>query len=182
MSTPAAGTPQDSNQQEPSRREHKRPTVWIVLTAILGIAVIGLLIWAIVTRSDLDNANATIEAQRQTAEQASATAKKAYDDVSSDLAAAEEDGAHLQGDVAQADKEKASADTEAAKAKNETDKAKAEADQANAKADAATSCAKGTVNAFGAIFDGPTLKDGVEKATKQLQDLKGSCGPALKSG
>jgi hypothetical protein len=36
--------------------------------------------------------------------------------------------------------------------------------------------------AFGAIFDGPTLKDGVEKATKQLQDLKGGCGPTLTSG
>jgi hypothetical protein len=68
-----------------------------------------------------------------------------------------------------------------ARANNETDKAKAEADQANAKADAATSGAKGAVNAFGAILDGPTLKAGVEKATSELEDLKGNCGPTLKA-
>ena len=151
------------------------------MTAILGIAVVGLLIWALATRSDLDNANATIESQQQNAEQASASAKNAYDDVSSDLAAEQENSGQLQDDLTQAEKDKAGADSEAAKANNETDKARAEADQANAKADAATSCAKGAVNAFGAIFDGPTLKDGVEKAASQLQDLKGNCGPTLKT-
>lgn len=178
MTTPAARSPRDSSQQDPPPAEHKRPTVWIVLTVILALAVVGLLIWALVTRSDLDNANATVESQQQ----AGASAKDAYDDVSSDLAAADEDSAQLQHDAAQAEKDKASADAEATQAKDETEKAKAEADQANAKADAATSCAKGAVNAFGAIFDGPTLKDGVEKATNQLQGLKGNCGPTLKTG
>lgn len=80
------------------------PPYGIIVAAILGIAVVGLLIWAVVTRSDLDDANATIESQQQNAEQA-----------------------------------------------------------------------------FGAIFDGPTLKAGVEKAASEPQNLMGNCGPTLKT-
>jgi hypothetical protein len=98
------------------------------------------------------------------------------DDVSSDLAAEKETSAQLQSDVNRAEKDKAQ--ESAAQAKAETDKTKAETDTAKAQADAATSCAQGAVNAFGAIFEGDNLRDGVDQAVARLQELKGTCtGP-----
>jgi hypothetical protein len=41
------------------------PIGWIALAAILALAAIGLGIWAFTTRSDLDDAEATIERQRR---------------------------------------------------------------------------------------------------------------------
>jgi septal ring factor EnvC (AmiA/AmiB activator) len=109
--------------------------------------------------------------------------------VSSDLAAETETSAQLQSDVNQAEKDKAKAQESAAqannetdKAKAETDKAKAETDKAKAEADAATSCAQGAVNAFGAIFEGDNLRDGVDQAVARLQELKGTCKGPLSGG
>jgi hypothetical protein len=102
--------------------------------------------------------------------------------VSSDLAAETETSAQLQSDVNQAEKDKAKAQESAAQAKDETDKAKAETDKAKAEADAATSCAQGAINAFGAIFEGDNLRDGVDQAVARLQELKGTCKGPLSGG
>ena len=102
--------------------------------------------------------------------------------MSSDLAAETETSAQLQSDVNQAEKDKAKAQESAAQAKDETDEAKAETDKAKAEADAATSCAQGAVNAFGAIFEGDNLRDGVDQAVARLQELKGTCKGPLSDG
>ncbi|HXU22548.1 MAG TPA: hypothetical protein VN697_00835 [Tepidiformaceae bacterium] len=102
--------------------------------------------------------------------------------MSSDLAAETETSAQLQSDVNQAEKDKAKAQESAAQANNETDKAKAETDKAKAEADAATSCAQGAINAFGAIFEGDNLRDGVDQAVARLQELKGTCKGPLSGG
>ena len=202
MTTPPTGpVVPGPDPHDAGRRRHR--TGWIVATVILALAVIGLLIWALSTQSDLDSANTTIEAQHQAAakagenakqtgqnaQEASASAKQSYDDVSSDLAAEKETNAQLQSDVNQAEKDKAKAkesaaqaNTETDKAKAETDKAKAETDTAKAEADAATSCAQGAVNAFGAIFEGDNLRDGVDQAVARLKELKGTCTGPLSGG
>ena len=48
-----------------SQAQGRPPTVWIVLTAVFALAAIGLGIWAFTTKSDLDDANATIDQQDQ---------------------------------------------------------------------------------------------------------------------
>jgi hypothetical protein len=60
------------------------------------------------------------------------------------------------------------------------DPAQAETDEAQAETDEATSCAKEAGNAFGAIFDGPTLKTcrGAARATARPQTTK---APRLRS-
>ena len=63
-----------ADPHDAGRRRHR--TGWIVATVILGVAVIGLLIWAVSTQSDLDSANTTIEAQQQAAEKAGESAKQ----------------------------------------------------------------------------------------------------------
>ena len=42
-----------------------RPTAWIVIAVICALAAIGLGIWAFTTKSDLDDANATIAKQKK---------------------------------------------------------------------------------------------------------------------
>src|SRR5690242_12428234 len=41
---------------DPAAPAHRRPTVWIVLCAVLALAVVGLGIWALNAQSDADDA------------------------------------------------------------------------------------------------------------------------------
>ena len=50
----------------------RRPTAWIVLTAGLGVAVLGLAIWAIVLQRDKDDAETAGAARIQELEQENA--------------------------------------------------------------------------------------------------------------
>lgn len=43
----------------------KRPTTWIVISAVLARVAIGLGGWAFTTKSDLDDANAQIDGQKK---------------------------------------------------------------------------------------------------------------------
>src|SRR3954471_2418542 len=47
----------------------KRPTVWIVLTIVFGVAAIGLAIWGFSKKSDLDDTKDKLAKQEQTASQ-----------------------------------------------------------------------------------------------------------------
>ena len=48
----------------------RRPTVWIVLTCVLAIAVVGVGIWALNAQSDADDAKAELKAQEEAASKA----------------------------------------------------------------------------------------------------------------
>ena len=50
---------------EATSSKDARPTVWIAIAAVCALAAIGLGIWAFTTKSDLDDANATIDSQEQ---------------------------------------------------------------------------------------------------------------------
>src|SRR5690349_11779144 len=41
---------------------HRRPTGWIILCAVLAVAVVGLGIWALVAQSDADDSQAKLAA------------------------------------------------------------------------------------------------------------------------
>ena len=52
-------------------------------------------------------------------------------------------------------------------------------DAAEAKAESAATCAQSFVSAFGLIFSGATLQEGVDAAVAELQALQPQCAPAL---
>jgi TolA-binding protein len=177
---------------DPARAEQppeKHRSRWLWVSAVLGLAVVGLLVWALSLRSDLDDANAKNEQQQETGSSIAIAAKDAYDELASDLGATNEDleQTEQQLEGAQQDAEQAQKDADAAKQKaestsDELDKAKAEADQAKAEAEAAGSkaeiageCAKAYVNAAKGLLDG----DDRDAVREQLQGITDDCRAAF---
>ncbi len=81
-----------------------------------------------------------------------ASAQPAFDDLSAQLGAAQEDAGQAVDEAA---------------------------DAAEAKAESAATCAQSFVSAFGLIFSGATLQEGVDAAVAELQALQPQCAPAL---
>src|SRR3954467_7884080 len=54
---PSDAAPTDG---DPAPSPHRRPTMWIVLCAVLALAVVGLGIWALTAQSDADDAQAKL--------------------------------------------------------------------------------------------------------------------------
>src|SRR5688572_9631585 len=93
----AAFAPQPAGN-EPPRTPHRRPWGWIAVAGLLAAGIIGLGIHAINVNSDLDDANAHLDSQQDQIEQAqdtgagvAAAAKAAFDDLSAELGAAQQD-------------------------------------------------------------------------------------------
>src|SRR4051794_40158583 len=171
----------------------KKHNAWIWISAVLAVAAIGLLIWALQTRSDLDSTqqkNADLEAQVDQGQQTGGAVLTAVqgliNDLAAQLGATNEDLADTQAKLddsqqAEQDAQQAAdaAKQEAEKADNATDKAKAEADQAQAevaaaesKASVAADCAKAYVSAFGTLFEGG---DQAATVRDQLQGITADC-------
>jgi uncharacterized membrane-anchored protein YhcB (DUF1043 family) len=100
-------------------KKHRNPWIWVSVG--LAVVVVGLLIWALSTRSDLDSANqdneelqSQLEKGKETSSDALEDAKAAYDDVTKDLGATSEDLAAAEQDVDQAEKAAEKAEAEAA--------------------------------------------------------------------
>jgi chromosome segregation ATPase len=184
-------------EDEGSKKHRNR---WIWVSAALGLVAIGLLIWALSSQSDLDNAEQEADAAQSQVEQGKKTGgavlaggKAAYDDVTQELGATTEDLDATEKDLqdaqknadkadqkaAAAEQEAAQADNEADKAKAATDKAKAEADAANSKAAVAADCAKAYVSALGTLFEGESVKAQVESVKQQLKSISATCKAAL---
>ena len=161
----------------------KRPWGWITVAALLAAGVIGLGIYAVNLDSDLDDANAQIASQQEQIEQgqdtgadAVAAAKAAYDDLSAQLGETQQDASQA---VEQAAGKLEDAEQAAADAQGTADEVQKEADAAQAKAEAAATCAQSFLTAFSGVFDGETLKAGVEATVAELQALRPQCETAL---
>lgn len=133
-------------------------------------------------RTGLDDADAQIASQQGQIDQAQetgvdivASAQAAYDDLSAQLGAAQEDASQAADEAAEAQDQ---AEQAAAEAEGTADEVQKEADAAEAKAETAT-CAQSFVSAFGLIFSGATLQEGVDAAVAELQALQPQCAPAL---
>lgn len=204
MSTPEpeGGGGSAGSGAPPVKADWKR-NPWIWVSAVLGLVAIGLLIWGLNTKSDLDKANKDVaELQSKlkggavTGSAAAASYKSAYDDLqqqvgttSEDLSTTENDLKKAEDAAAQADKEAAAAKKEADQAKSETDKADAETKQAQSEAKAAeskaeitTECAKAYVTTVGKLFesDDPSSQEAAVK--KELETIAADCEKALAGG
>ncbi len=193
MATTSPHDETSATGQAPKRRRNH----WIWISAVLAVVAIGLLIWGLQTRSDLNAANeknAGLQAQvsqgQETGSEAVTAAKGVISDLEQQLGATNEDLADTQQQLddaqqaqEQAQKDAAAAEKAAAAADNETDKAKAEADQAKAEAQAAESktaiaadCAKAYVSAFGTLFGGEGDQASV---SQQLESITADCKAAF---
>lgn len=217
----------------PKRRRNR----WIWVSVALGVAAVGLLIWALTLQSDLDSSKEQLTSSEQqldtTSDELDATqkelddtqadvqeledaqqddrrgrvagavvkagglavAKAAYDELTEQLGATQQDLAAAQEDVEAANTtaDEAAADAEAAKqraadADDAADKAEAEAAQAKAEAQAeeskrtvASTCAKAYVSALGALFEGDDMAEQAASVRKDLGAITDDCRGALAS-
>jgi hypothetical protein len=117
----------------------QRPWGWIAVAGLLAAGLIGLGIYALNLNSDLDDADAQIASQQGQIDQAQetgvdivASAQAAYDDLSAQLGAAQEDASQAADEAAEAQDQ---AEQAAAEAEGTVDEVQKETDAAQAKAE-----------------------------------------------
>ena len=162
---------------------HKRPWGWIALAGLLTVGLIAVGVYAVNLNSDLDDANAKVDAQQEEIDQAqdkgagvAEAAKVAYEELSGQLGAVQED---VDQAVDTAAKELDTAEQAAEEAQGTADELQKELDAAEAKADTAATCAQSFLSAFSGVFDAATVKEGVEATVAELKALQPQCAPAL---
>jgi DNA repair exonuclease SbcCD ATPase subunit len=172
---------------------------WIVATVILAVAAVGLGAWALSLRSEIDDKDAEIAAQKQQLEEqrsvaddlreaAGGVAQNAQqavrdladqlDEVQGAAAATQE---QTQQAIDRAEDAAAQAQARVEGAGSRLDRARAQADEASAKAEAAGACARGYISAIAGAFDAPSLSEGVAQAKSEVEALAGSCSSTLGS-
>jgi septal ring factor EnvC (AmiA/AmiB activator) len=196
----AAMQPAGTDPAAPPKNRHN---LWIWVSAVLAVAVVGLLVWGISTRSDLDNAEqdvdrlqSELDKQQQAGGTVAAAVKTAFDALASQVGAASEDLTAIEDDLRQAKetgeqaaKDAAAAADEAAGASDEADRLRAEADQAQAatqeaksRATIAGDCAKAYVSAFGTLLEGDDVRAQAASVRGQLEGITADCRVALSGG
>ena len=193
--SPESRKPSDAapTEGDAAPSSHGRPTVWIVLCAVLALAVVGLGIWALTAQSDADDAQAKLgkataaaaagsggESQAATptaTAQPAATAtpdaatQQAIDELATTLGATNENLASIQQDLEKAaagadDARKAKAD-----ASNALERAQAAVAEFKANAQLASACLRGVLEAVKTAFS----SGGPQAALDQATALAGSC-------
>ena len=165
----------------PAPPTHRKPWGWIAVAGLLAAGVIGLAIYAINLNSDLDDADAQIASQQQQIDQAQDTgsdvvtaAQAAYDDLSAQLGATQQDASQAVDDAAKAQDQ---AEQAAAEATDTAEQAQKQADAAQAKGRERRDLRAIVPSAFGLVVSGATLREGVEATVAELQALQPQCGP-----
>lgn len=176
-----------------SQAQGRRPTVWMVLTAVFALAAIGLGIWAFTTKSDLDDANATIDqqeqqlaSQRRTAVRQEASekafgerAEAAYRRVRRRLLRARGEERDLRASVDKEAGEYKQAQQEVAAADSQDEKEAARLKAAREKTDVAGACARGTVDAIDEFFNAVSARAGADRAMRELEKIQNQCQSAV---
>src|SRR5690242_8734806 len=194
----AVSTVEEPSAQESAQKKHRSPWLWVSL--LLALAVIGLAVWGINTKSDLDDANTTIDhlqnqlgASAVTGTAVAASYKNAYNDLEQQLGSSTADLSTTQAQLEdsqmaadQANEDAAKAKDKADKAANETDKANAETEQAQAETKAAqeqtktvTNCAQALPTSIGAVLQADDPKAEAEKQKSELEPIAADCKKAL---
>ena len=187
---------------EPETSPASHRNVWIWISGLLVAVAIGVFVWGLTvktdldsTQDDLDQANAQItqlkaadEKQGDAASAIMPAVKSAYDSLTEQLGVTTDDlaatTAELEAAQAAADqaataaaaaKEKAGQAKEAtAKVEAEAAAARADAEAARAKATVVADCAKAGLGVLGELFDG-----GLATVQQTLQSIASDCKTAL---
>jgi chromosome segregation ATPase len=180
--------------------ESEHPTrKWIIATAVLVVAVIGLGVYAVSLRSDVDDKDAQIASQQQQLEEQQGVADDVQDaaaglaedaqqalgelgdridEIESQAAASQEE---TQAAIESAEQAAAEAEARAEGAQDDVEEANARADEAVAQADAAAACARGYLSAIAGAFDASSVSEGVSQAVGDIEALNASCSETLGS-
>jgi predicted nucleic acid-binding Zn-ribbon protein len=170
-----------------------RPTLWIVLAGVCAVAAIGLLIWGLSTKSDLDDANARLADEQSTLsdqerEAAAAEAKeqafgaqalRRFEAVRDRLASADKQVDELKSDVAREADQLTAARAAAASAQGRDEQLQARLEQARQEHELARACARSALGALNEFFDAADVQSGADKALKGLEDLQDECRAAV---
>jgi uncharacterized protein YoxC len=165
----------------------KRHSPWIWISAFLAVVAVGLGIWAYSAQSDLDSTQqdvdelqAQVDQSKESGSTILATVKAAFQDLTDQLGATNEDLANTEQELkdAQASAEKAAQDAATA-VEGSTEQAQATAKEAESKATVAADCAKAYAGAFGALFEGDSVRDQASVVKGQLHDISATCKTAL---
>jgi len=155
-----------------------RPTLWIALAAIFGLAAIGLGIWAFSTKSDLDTANDTIASQKKVDKATLAKARKTQSQLSGQIKAEDVKAKALKGEADRREKNLKTAQANVANATSAADKADAELKVATAQQEAATTCAKAALSGLGDLLGSSSPKSAIKSATEKLAASQTACNSA----
>jgi septal ring factor EnvC (AmiA/AmiB activator) len=155
-----------------------RPTLWIALAAIFGLAAIGLGIWAFSTKSDLDTANDTIASQKKVDKATLAKARKTQSQLSGQIKAEDVKAKALKGEADRREKNLKTAQANVASATSAADKADAELKVATAQQEAATTCAKAALSGLGDLLGSSSPKSAIKSATEKLAASQTACNSA----
>jgi cystathionine beta-lyase/cystathionine gamma-synthase len=166
--------------------ERRRPTAWIVATAVLAVVAAGLGIWAFSAQSDADDAQAKLDARAQAAQGSAATPEPAepagvdaetqqrYDDAKEQLGITGENLDQLNQELEEAVANAEQAEQARTEASGAVDRASAELEAFKAQAEVAKTCLRGAFDALDSAFsDG-----GLEAAVTELEALSGGCRSA----
>jgi uncharacterized protein (DUF3084 family) len=194
--------PRDGDAERAGEPSPKRRNPWIWVSVVLALVGVGLLIWALALQSDLnsteqqvDELQSQLDQGKEAGSTAASEAKSAYDDLTAELGATQEDLAATEQELndakdtqAKAEQDAAEAEQKAADAKNASEKASAEAEQAKAEAQAAESkativvdCAKAYLSSLGALFEGESPQEQAAAVREQLAGITADCEAALES-
>jgi hypothetical protein len=183
--TPAPGAPAG----QPSRR-----SAWMWVSIVLAVVAIGLLVWALSTKSDLnstqsdlDKANQQIAQLNTKSEQSkgvastiTAAGKAAFNALAQQLGVTSADLAATQQQLQTAQQNAQQAAQQAQdKTKSKTEQLQAQVNEAKANASVAANCAKASLSAIGGLFDGNGIISQLPTVKSNLQSIGTQCKTAL---
>ena len=177
---------------EATSSKDARPTVWIAIAAVSALAAIGLGIWAFTTKSDLDDANATIDRQKEQLAAGRQTAQAqeqrlaafgrrerlAYSRVRRRLIREDVTAAELQKRIKDEAAQLQQLRTDVANAQGTENKDNARLKQEQSRARLATACSASSVDALQRFLDASTTQQGARKAVAQLESTQQECQSA----
>jgi hypothetical protein len=164
----------------------------MVISGVLALVAIGLGIWAFTTKSDLDDANDQLDAQRQaqTSEQEAAASEQerltafgdreraAFQRVKRRFIREEAQARNLKATIQKESSDLDAARNQASAAEGEDQKTAAELKTARQQAQLASVCVQGAVNALDKFFNAASAKAGANAAVAELESIQDQCNKA----
>jgi hypothetical protein len=158
----------------------------MVISGVLALIAIGLGIWAFTTKSDLDDANATIDKQERQLASEEQTAqgeearlrafgereRAAFRRVRRRFIREEAEARNLKVTISKEAAELEQARNEASAAESQDQKDQAALKQARQEARLSTACVKGAVNAFDRFFNASSARAGANGAVREIEAIQ----------
>jgi chromosome segregation ATPase len=171
-----------------------RPTFWIAMAVICAVAAVGLGVWAVTTKSDLDDANDKLDKQEQqlaAQEKTAATTEASerafgadevarYRRVRRRLIRAQREEGDLNARIKTERAQLRQAQTELANADTVDERREAELKVLREQHDVAAACARGAVASINDIVDATTATAGARAALKKLESMSPDCQDVLR--